>query len=85
MFTKPLESKGISYMITGSVACIVYGEPRMTHDIDLIIALSSKDVAKIVDAFPLEEFYCPPAEVITIESKRRLRQTSARRSRYNRR
>lgn len=72
VFAEPLESAGISYMITGSVACIVYGEPRMTHDIDLVIELSVRDAPKIVDAFPLEEFYCPPVEVIAIESRRRI-------------
>ena len=29
-----LEKLGIKYMVTGSIASIFYGEPRLTHDID---------------------------------------------------
>jgi len=57
-------------MITGSTAGILYGEPRMTHDVDLVVALTPKHVQAFVAAFPIEEFYCPPADVITIEIKR---------------
>ena len=37
IFTSRLNNLNIRYMITGSVASIVYGEPRMTHDIDLVM------------------------------------------------
>ncbi len=40
VFVKPLNQVRIEYMVTGSVASILYGEPRMTHDIDLVIKLS---------------------------------------------
>ena len=36
-FTARLESAGIRYMVTGSVASIVYGEPRLTHDVDIVL------------------------------------------------
>jgi len=35
-----LNKNQIQYFVTGSVASIVYGEPRLTHDIDLIIFLT---------------------------------------------
>jgi hypothetical protein len=70
IFLSRLEEKNISYIVTGSVASIIYGEPRLTHDIDLVIELSSSDAGKILDAFPEEEFYCPPLEVIKLEIKR---------------
>jgi len=38
----------IKYFVTGSVASIVYGEPRLTHDIDLVIFLKEKQVDKFV-------------------------------------
>jgi hypothetical protein len=60
-------------MITGSVASTVYGEPRMTHDIDLVIELSHEDAQRFVDAFPLETFYCPPTEIIKVELGRSFR------------
>jgi len=36
VFVERLNALGTNYMICGSVASIFYGEPRMTHDIDLV-------------------------------------------------
>ncbi len=36
-----LESAGIAFMVTGSVAMNYYAQPRMTRDIDLVIALNT--------------------------------------------
>ena len=69
-FTNRLNKVGIRYMVTGAVAVIIYGEPRLTHDIDLVIELKIEDVKKIEEAFPSDEFYCPPEEVIKLEIKR---------------
>jgi hypothetical protein len=57
-------------MVTGAVAAIIYGEPRLTHDIDLVVVLKLEEVKKIQEAFPSEEFYCPPEEAIRLEVKR---------------
>jgi len=57
-------------MITGSTAGIMYGEPRMTHDVDVVIALAAKDIAAFAAMFPPDEFYCPPEEVLAIEVRR---------------
>jgi len=64
MFTERLEAAGIPYMVSGSVASIIYGEPRLTNDIDLIVHLGRGDEGKITEAFPLTDFYCPPEEVM---------------------
>ena len=69
-FIVRLERLGIPYFITGSTAGIVYGEPRLTHDVDIVIVLSMRDVRSFVEAFPLEEFYCPPEDVLAIEVRR---------------
>lgn len=69
-FLERLNGLAIPYVVTGSAAAIAYGEPRMTHDIDLVVALTVGDVPGFVAAFPLEEFYCPPEEVLVIEVKR---------------
>ena len=66
-FVDPLESAGIPYAIVGSVASSVYGEPRATNDVDLLIQLSRHDAAKLVHGFPCEQFYVPPTEVIEVE------------------
>ncbi len=46
-----LDRAGIAYMLTGSMAMNYYAQPRMTRDIDLVIALASSDADKIVDLF----------------------------------
>lgn len=71
IFINPLESSKIPYFVTGSVASIFYGEPRLTHDIDIVIHLSQTDMSRFSVYFPLTHYYCPPEEVIQIEAKRR--------------
>jgi len=39
-----LESAGIEYMLTGSYALAYYTTPRMTRDIDLVVALTDRNV-----------------------------------------
>ncbi len=73
LFARRLQAAGIDYMVTGSAASMAYGEPRMTMDVDLVVALSGSAVDALVRAFPLEEFYCPPPEVIRVEAARSLR------------
>ena len=70
-FVNPLEQAALRYMLTGSVASMVYGLPRFTHDLDLVLDISTADVAAFVTLFPLDSYYCPPEEVITIEVRRR--------------
>ncbi|HEY3803772.1 MAG TPA: hypothetical protein VGL61_14255 [Kofleriaceae bacterium] len=65
-----LETLGVPYFVTGSTAGILYGEPRMTHDIDIVVELAVADIARFVAAFPLDEFYCPPDDVLAIEVRR---------------
>lgn len=73
IFIDPLEREKIDYMITGSVASIVYGEPRLTNDIDLVLNFKREDVDPFMQNFPLSHFYCPPKETILIECGRRTR------------
>ncbi len=40
VFLEPLNRAAIPYMVTGSVASLVYGEPRLTHDVDLVVELN---------------------------------------------
>jgi hypothetical protein len=59
-----LDRLGISYMLTGSVASSLYGEPRLTHDIDLIVRVDAGNAAGIVKAFPSPRYYLDPRETI---------------------
>ena len=61
---------GIRYMVTGAAASIVYGEPRLTNDIDVVLDLTPAEVKPFLNSFPLEQFYCPPSEVILVEIAR---------------
>jgi hypothetical protein len=47
----------VAYMVTGSVASSLQGEPRLTHDVDLVVALMERDLDKVLAAFPRPD-YC---------------------------
>jgi hypothetical protein len=53
---KRLNSAGISYMITGSIAVNFYATPRMTRDIDIIIEVGKNDARKLFSIFS-DDFY----------------------------
>ena len=42
--SRKLDQAGIGYMLTGSMAMNYYAQPRMTRDIDVVIALGLNDV-----------------------------------------
>lgn len=69
-FVEPLNRLGIDYMVTGAVASILYGEPRLTHDIDIVMILKPGDIDRFRSEFPEDDYYCPPAEVLSTEVHR---------------
>lgn len=54
---RTLESLGIGYMVVGSLASGAYGEPRLTLDIDIVVALQPDQVDALCAAFPDDDFY----------------------------
>jgi hypothetical protein len=46
-----LDGAGIGYMLTGSMAMNYYAQPRMTRDIDLVVALRPGDTDRVVRLF----------------------------------
>lgn len=70
IFVARLNRVNAPYMITGAVAGILYGEPRLTNDMDLVINLKAEDIDRFVAEFPLDEFSCPPKEIINTEINR---------------
>jgi hypothetical protein len=66
-FIRPLNEHRIRYVITGSVASMAYGEPRLTNDIDVVLAIQAQHIPTLVSAFPEEKFYLPPTEIIQAE------------------
>lgn len=57
-------------MIAGGVASIVYGEPRLTQDLDVVVALAAADAARFASQFGEPDFYCAPIETIAGEARR---------------
>ncbi len=49
--SRRLESGGIAYMLTGSMAMNYYAQPRMTRDLDFVVELRSADTKKILLIF----------------------------------
>lgn len=70
LFVRPLNRLGARYMVSGSVASILYGEPRLTNDVDFVIFLRATDLARLPETFPSPEFYLPPTEAIVAEMAR---------------
>ena len=55
-----LNALEIPYMLTGSVVSSMQGEPRATHDIDVIVAMQGADVERILPVFPPPRYYLDP-------------------------
>ncbi|CAN5737674.1 hypothetical protein BH23GEM10_BH23GEM10_07240 [soil metagenome] len=60
LFIVPLETLDIPYMITGGVASVIYGDPRFTRDVDIVLALRDDDIDDLASAFASDLFYVPP-------------------------
>lgn len=72
-FLGPLERLGLPYCVTGSVAASVYGEPRLTADIDVVLLMRMEDIARLRAVFPDSEYYVPPDETLRLEAARSTR------------
>lgn len=49
--SRRLDEAGIGYMLTGSMAMNFYAQPRMTRDVDFVVALRREDAERIVTLF----------------------------------
>jgi len=52
-----LERLEIPYFVTGSVAAMSYGEPRLTNDIDIVADIKERHITGLLEAFPSNEYY----------------------------
>ncbi len=59
-----LNKNDIEYMLTGSFVSSLQGEPRLTHDIDLIINISQSEANKIISVFSKDIFYFDEDNII---------------------
>jgi len=46
------EELNIRYVVTGSVASMAYGEPRLTNDIDIVADIKIEQIALLERYFP---------------------------------
>lgn len=47
LFTRAFEELGVRYMVSGSLAAMFYGEPRLTNDVDIVAFLRGSDALRI--------------------------------------
>lgn len=52
-----LDGLQIDYMITGSIASSLQGEPRATHHLDVVVSIEESAIPGLLAAFPTPEFY----------------------------
>jgi hypothetical protein len=69
--SRRLKSAGISFMLTGSVAMNYYAQPRMTRDIDLVVALTETQTEEFSRLFE-SEYYFDRQNVADAISRRRM-------------
>jgi hypothetical protein len=65
-----LESVGISFMLTGSVAMNYYAQPRMTRDIDLVVSLDKTQAEAFFRLFETEYYFDRQSVVEAISLRR---------------
>ncbi len=73
LFVRPVHDAGLRYIVAGSVAAMYFSEPRLTIDVDIPIFLARRDLPVLRSLFSEPSFYCPPLEVLTVESSRECR------------
>ncbi|MBL8142067.1 MAG: hypothetical protein JNM38_13210 [Acidobacteria bacterium] len=59
-----LEQCRVPYMVAGSVAATLYGEPRMTNDMDVVVELTTDQVDALLAHFTGDDYYVPSAPFV---------------------
>lgn len=54
----------IEYYVTGGIAAVTYGEPRLTQDVDIVLNLTPQDIDLLVAALESAGFYVPGVEEV---------------------
>lgn len=65
--TERFDKIGIEYFLVGSLAAMYYSRPRFTHHVDLVVEIKASQVTEFEKLFDIEDYYCPPSEVIRDE------------------
>ncbi len=67
-----LERLEIPYMVTGSIASSLQGEPRSTHDIDLVVDIPRPRIGEFLSVFPAPRFFLQEHVVLDAIRSRRM-------------
>lgn len=52
-----LKGNNIEYMVTGSIVSSIQGEPRATHDVDIVINIRESFIPALINAFVPPDYY----------------------------
>lgn len=58
-----LDENHIDYMVTGSLVSSMQGEPRSTHDVDILVNITSLAIPALVEAFIPPDYYISEAAI----------------------
>ena len=47
---KSLQQHNVKYVVIGGIAAVLYGVPRATFDLDILIEATPKNVQQLIDA-----------------------------------
>jgi hypothetical protein len=54
---RALDSAGVGYLLSGSLASSLQGEPRATHDVDLVVEVVPDMIEALAHAFGADEYF----------------------------
>jgi len=60
---KVLDDNHIAYMVTGSLVSSLQGEPRATHDIDIVVQIPPASISALIKAFPPPDYYLSESSI----------------------
>lgn len=58
-----LNNNQIGYMITGSIVSSIQGEPRNTHDIDIVVELKKENISSLLNDFTSPRYYLSESSI----------------------
>jgi hypothetical protein len=70
LVSERLSSRGLSFMLTGSFALAYYATPRMTRDLDIVVAMAEADVQPLVTALAADFYIDADAARTAVQCER---------------
>lgn len=61
---KVLDESHIAYMVTGSLVSSLQGEPRATHDIDIVVQIPPASIPSLIKSFPPPDYYLSESSIM---------------------